>query len=159
MVPLGAAPTDSSVILLKLSLCSLHSGCISSISFLLAANLTLIALETFQCPVLCTVRQTKALDSCSSKHTAVHFFSFSFVVTHKNKLPKLETDIEQWLSSSSRKIQNICKKIFLFWQRNLLYDFNPHLIHTRIYCCEWNNHCLEILDQFKNDECFSFPKM
>lgn len=36
LVPLGTAPTDSSMILLKRSLCSLHSSCISSISFLLA---------------------------------------------------------------------------------------------------------------------------
>lgn len=121
----GAAPTPPSVILLKLSCFYLRSGSVYPVPFPLAfckgcePHPGGFGAVSVPCDYTLWGRQ-KLWMSYNSKHTAaVHFFFFSsplfaFVVTHRNKLPKLETDIEQWLFSSSKKIRNICKKIIYF---------------------------------------------
>lgn len=156
---LGAARTPPSVI---------YTVAVSSLYpfFWLSAramNLTLKALEQFQCPVITHCEADKSSGHLTIQNivlcTFFFLFSFAFVVAHRNKLPRLETDIEQWLSSSSRKIQNICKKILFLWHCSLSYGFNPHFLHARIYCCEWNNYCFETFYQSKNAECLSFPKI
>lgn len=136
--PLGAALTPPLVILLKLSCFYLHSGCVHPVPFLLAfckgceLHPGSFGAVSVPCDYTLWGRQ-KLWMSYNSKHTAVHFFFFlvTFVVTHRNKLPKLETDIEQWLSSSSRKIQNICKKIIYFGNVTYLW-FSP-----RTYLLLW----------------------
>lgn len=152
------------MILLKLSQYYLHSDWIQPMSFLQALckgcepHPNGFGAVSVPCEYTMWGRQ-KLWVSYKSKHVAVHFFSSFFCCNSQEQIAQIRnrhwTVALQLFKKNAKHLQDF----YFFWQCSLIYGFNPHFLHAHIYCCEWNNCCLEIFNECKNVEYLDFPKI